>query len=563
MIHLSPAREFVSGRTPITATTTRQRPSGMPFHRYLPLPPVDLPHRAWPGRTITRAPRWLSTDLRDGNQALIDPMSPVRKRAMFDLLVRLGYKEIEVGFPAAAQPEFDFVRSIIEEQVIPEDVTISVLTQAREELIERTVQSLVGARRATVHLYNATAPLFRRVVFQASRDDVRAIAVDGTRLVMEHAGKILGSDTMLGYEYSPEIFTDTELDFALEVCESVMDVWQPGDSREIILNLPATVERSTPNTYADQMEWMSRTLSRREFVCLSAHPHNDRGTAVAAAELAMMAGADRLEGCLFGQGERTGNVDLVTLGLNLFSQGIDPEIDFSDIEEIRRIYHYCNQMSVPERHPYGGDLVFTSFSGSHQDAIKKGFEAQETQAAQAGQSMKQCRWAVPYLPIDPHDIGRTYQAVIRVNSQSGKGGVAYLMKQYHGLDLPRRMQIEFSRCVQARTDAEGGEIAPREIGAMFEDEYQLTIAEPGAAIGLPADLPDTDEVLAVLAAHGIDVRVLDRVEHTVAGGAGPRVAVYLECAVAGTVLWGVSVDENIDRAATTALLRAAVRYHRR
>jgi 2-isopropylmalate synthase len=559
MTDLAAGRELVTGATPLTSRRLRQQPSGMPCHRYAPASTVDLPDRGWPNRTITRAPRWLSTDLRDGNQALIDPMSPDRKRSLFDLLVCLGYKEIEVGFPAASQAEFDFVRSVIRDRLIPEDVTISVLTQAREDLIERTVRSLEGAPRATVHLYNATAPLFRQVVFRASRAEIKAIATNGTRLVMDYADKILGQETVLGYEYSPEIFTATELDFAAEVCESVMDVWQPADDREIILNLPATVERSTPNIYADQMEWMSRNLSRREFVCLSAHPHNDRGTAVAAAELAIMAGADRVEGCLFGQGERTGNVDLVTLGLNLFAQGVDPQVDFSDIEEIKRVYTHCNQMTVPERHPYGGDLVFTSFSGSHQDAIKKGFEAQEAEAALAGHPVEQHRWEVPYLPIDPRDIGRTYLAVIRVNSQSGKGGVAFLMKQYHGLELPRRMQMEFSKIIQARTDATGGEITPVEIWTLFEDEYRL-IGDPVAVLGVPDSVSEA-EVLAGLADRGLPVRVLCRAEHIVASQVGPpQIAVYLECALADTVLWGAGLAGDASRATRAALACAVSRY---
>ncbi|MEU6647817.1 2-isopropylmalate synthase, partial [Saccharomonospora sp. NPDC046836] len=421
------ADQPVSRRTPLTRDSVTQRPSGMPTGRYRGYDAVDLADRTWPEQRITKAPRWLSTDLRDGNQALIDPMSPARKREMFDLLVRMGYKEIEVGFPSSGETDYAFVRSIIEEGAIPEDVTISVLTQAREDLIERTVQSLKGAHRATVHLYNATAPTFRRVVFRGSREDVKQIAVDGTRLVMEYAEKLLDARTAFGYQYSPEIFTDTELDFALEVCEAVMDVWQPEEGREIILNLPATVERSTPSTHADRFEWMSRNLSRREFVCLSTHPHNDRGTAVAAAELAVMAGADRVEGCLFGQGERTGNVDLVTLGMNLFSQGVDPMIDFSQIDEVRRTAEYCNQMEVHPRHPYVGDLVYTAFSGSHQDAIKKGFDAMEADAAAQGKTVDDIEWAVPYLPIDPKDVGRSYEAVIRVNSQSGKGGIAYVL----------------------------------------------------------------------------------------------------------------------------------------
>ena len=378
----------------------RQQPSGMPCQRYAPFRPVDLPDRAWPGKSITTAPRWLSTDLRDGNQALIDPMSPARKRTMFDLLIRMGYKEIEVGFPSASQADFDFVRGLIEDGVIPGDVQISVLTQARDELIERSVQSLVGAPRATVHMYNATAPVFRRVVFGNDREETKALAVEGTRSVRKYAEQYL-PDCDFGYEYSPEIFMDTELDYAAEVCAAVMDVWQPGPGREIILNLPCTVERSTPNVYADQIEWMSRNLPHREHVCLSVHTHNDRGTAVADAELAVLAGADRIEGCLFGNGERTGNVCLVTLGLNLFSQGIDPMIDFSDIDEIRRTAEYCNQLPVHPRHPYAGDLVYTAFSGSHQDAIKKGLEALERDAAAAGTPVRDYAWSVPYLAIDP------------------------------------------------------------------------------------------------------------------------------------------------------------------
>ncbi len=419
---------------------------------------------------MTKAPRWLSTDLRDGNQALIDPMSPARKREMFDLLIRMGYTEIEVGFPSASQTDFDFVRELIEGGHIPGDVQISVLTQARDDLIERTVQSLVGAPRATVHLYNATAPLFRRVVFGVDRDQCKALAAEGTISVLRHAERLL-PDCDFGYEYSPEIFVDTELDFAIEVCEAVSGVWQPEPGREIIFNLPCTVERSTPNVYADQIEWMSRQFSRREHVCLSVHTHNDRGTAVADAELAIMAGADRVEGCLFGNGERTGNVCLVTLGMNLFSQGIDPMIDFSDIDEIRRTVEYCNQLPVHPRHPYAGDLVYTAFSGSHQDAIKKGFEALGAEAASAGVPFADYPWAVPYLAIDPRDVGRTYEAVIRVNSQSGKGGVAYVMKTEHQLDLPRRLQIEFSRVIQARTDAGGGEVTPAEMWELFSAEY--------------------------------------------------------------------------------------------
>ncbi|MGY0061853.1 2-isopropylmalate synthase [Streptomyces sp. LZ34] len=589
--HSASAQSPVGRRTPITAAAVTQRPSGMPIHKYGRYEAVDIPDRTWPDQRITAAPRWLSTDLRDGNQALIDPMSPARKREMFDLLVRMGYKEIEVGFPSSGQTDFDFVRSIIEEGAIPEDVTISVLTQAREELIERTVESLRGAHKATVHLYNATAPVFRRVVFRGSREQVKQIAVDGTRLVMEYADKILGDETAFGYQYSPEIFTDTELDFALEVCEGVMDVWQPEDGREIILNLPATVERSTPSTHADRFEWMSRHLSRREHICLSVHPHNDRGTAVAAAELAIMAGADRIEGCLFGQGERTGNVDLVTLGMNLFSQGVDPQIDFSQIDEIRRTAEYCNQMEIHPRHPYAGDLVYTAFSGSHQDAIKKGFEAMEASAAEQGKTVDEIEWAVPYLPIDPKDVGRSYEAVIRVNSQSGKGGIAYVLKNDHKLDLPRRMQIEFSKIIQAKTDAEGGEVTPAQIWSVFQDEYlptddnqwgrialrtaqTSTTSEGTDALTVEAVVDGAETVLTgsgngplaaffdALAAIDLDVRLLDYSEHTLSEGAGAQAAAYIECAIDGKVLWGVGVDANIVRASLKAVVSAVNRAGR-
>ncbi|MGW1884907.1 2-isopropylmalate synthase [Streptomyces sp. NPDC001970] len=583
--------QWIGRPTPITSTTHTQKPSGMPVHKYGQYEAVSIPDRTWPEKRITKAPRWLSTDLRDGNQALIDPMSPARKREMFDLLVRMGYKEIEVGFPASGETDFAFVRSIVEEGAIPEDVTISVLTQAREDLIERTVESLIGAKRATVHLYNATAPVFRRVVFRGSKDDIKQIAVDGTRLVMEYAEKLLGDETDFGYQYSPEIFTDTELDFALEVCEAVCDVWQPGPGREIILNLPATVERSTPSTHADRFEWMSRNLTRREHVCLSVHPHNDRGTAVAAAELAIMAGADRIEGCLFGQGERTGNVDLVTLGMNLFSQGVDPQIDFSQIDEIRRTSEYCNQMEIHPRHPYAGDLVYTSFSGSHQDAIKKGFDAMEADAAARGKTVDDIEWAVPYLPIDPKDVGRSYEAVIRVNSQSGKGGIAYVLKNDHKLDLPRRMQIEFSRIIQAKTDAEGGEITPKEIWSVFQDEYLPNPDNPWGRIQLRSgqstsdtDGTDTLTVDAVvdgvdtvlsgsgngpisafidaLNTIGVDARVLDYQEHTMSEGASAQAASYIECAIDGKVLWGIGIDANTTRASLKAVVSAVNRAAR-
>jgi 2-isopropylmalate synthase len=566
-------------------TPPQQQPSGMPCQRYTPFQPVDLPDRAWPGRSLTRAPRWLSTDLRDGNQALIDPMSPARKHKMFDLLVRVGYKEIEVGFPSASQTDFDFVRELIEGDRVPDDVRISVLTQAREDLIERSVQSLVGGRMATVHLYNATAPIFRRVVFRIDREECKALAVEGTRHVMKYAEALLNG-TDFGYEYSPEIFMDTELDFALDVCEGVMDVWQPEPDREIIFNLPCTVERSTPNVYADQIEWMSRNVPRRDSVCVSVHTHNDRGTAVADAELAVLAGADRIEGCLFGNGERTGNVCLVTLGLNLFSQGIDPMIDFSDIDEIRRTVEYCNQLPVHPRHPYAGDLVYTAFSGSHQDAIKKGLEALEADAARAGVPFASYPWAVPYLAIDPHDVGRTYEAVIRVNSQSGKGGVAYLMKAEHRLDLPRRLQIEFSRVIQAHTDIEGGEVTAAQMWDIFATEYlaegPLSLLDHQSSSVVESKHALTAEIAAdgqaqqvegigngpisafcdALATIGIEARVLDYTEHALTQGTDAQAAAYVECEIGGQVYWGVGVDTNTASASMRAVLSAVNRSRR-
>src|SRR6476661_854535 len=500
-----------------------QKPSGMPAHRYLPFQDqisVELPDRTWPDKVITKAPRWCAVDLRDGNQALIDPMSPARKMKMFDLLVRMGYKEIEVGFPSASETDFNFVRQLIEGDRIPDDVTISVLTQAREDLIERSVQSLVGVHHANIHMYNALAPLFRRVVFHAGKDEIKDIAVRGTELVMKHAENWLDT-TVIGYEYSPEIFTGTELPFSVEVCEAVSDVWQPEDGREIILNLPATVEVATPNVYADQIEWFSRQLTRRENTVISLHPHNDRGTAVAATELAMMAGADRVEGCLFGHGERTGNVDLVTLGMNLFSQGVDPQIDFSDIDEIRRTVEYCTQLPVHPRHPYAGDLVYTAFSGSHQDAIKKGLEALEQEAQEAGHPVEEHAWEAPYLPIDPHDVGRSYEAVIRVNSQSGKGGVAYIMKSEHHLDLPRRLQIEFSRAVQNHTDAGGGEVTPGQLWDVFQREY-LAPDEPLElkSVQSASGSGQRDSVTATVVHNGI--------EQTISGEGNGPVSAYVD-----------------------------------
>ncbi|WP_235019960.1 2-isopropylmalate synthase [Ruania rhizosphaerae] len=571
---------------------TQRTTYGMPVGKYHPFVGVDLPDRAWPSRTITAPPRWLSTDLRDGNQALIEPMDAPRKRRMFDLLVAMGYKEIEVGFPSASQTDFDFVRSIITDEAIPEDVTISVLTQARRELIERTVQSLEGAPRATVHMYNATAPVFREIVFRNDRAATKELATAGTQHVIDYGEKILGPDTELGYEYSPEIFIDTELDFALEVCEGVMDVWAPEEGREIILNLPATVERATPNVYADQIEWMSRHLSRREHVAISVHPHNDRGTAVAAAELAVMAGADRIEGCLFGQGERTGNVDLVTLGMNLYSQGIDPGIDFSDIDGIRRTVEYCTQMDVHPRHPYGGDLVYTAFSGSHQDAIKKGFTVRNERVAASGDDTE-VPWNVPYLPVDPEDVGRNYEAVIRVNSQSGKGGVAYLLQSTRNLDLPRRLQIEFSQSVQKHTDSFGGEMSAERLWEIFSDEYlpagehggltpwgrftlratQVSSAGDGSDDVLTATIVDGDEestvqargngpvaaFTAALAQLGVKVSVLDYAEHALSEGGDASAVAYVECDVADQVIWGVGIDPSITTASLKAIVSAVNR----
>jgi 2-isopropylmalate synthase len=585
---------------PQPTSQNRQQPSGMPYHRYRAFAPVSLPDRTWPERTIRKAPRWLSTDLRDGNQSLIDPMTPARKHKMFDLLVRMGYKEIEVGFPSASQTDFDFVRQLIEQDKIPEDVTISVLTQARDDLIERSVQSLVGVHRANIHLYNALAPLFRRVVFHAGKEEIRNIAVRGTEMVMKYADSYLDT-TVIGYEYSPEIFTGTELPFSVDVCEAVSDVWQPDDGREIILNLPATVEMSTPNVYADQIEWFSRQLTRREHTVVSLHPHNDRGTAVAATELALMAGADRVEGCLFGHGERTGNVCLVTLGMNLFSQGIDPQIDFSvdgGIDEIRRTVEYCTQLPVHPRHPYAGDLVYTAFSGSHQDAIKKGLEALDRAAADAGRPVEEMPWEAPYLPIDPKDVGRSYEAVIRVNSQSGKGGVAYILKAEHKLELPRRLQIEFSRAVQRHTDDSGTEMSPDDIWRSFRAEYldresplKLNSVHTSSAAGqrdalavnvyvdgelrtlegvgngpIAAFVDALNELTRDEQAKGNplfddrgDIRVLDYHEHALSSGGDAIAAAYVECAIGGEIHWGVGLDANIVTASLKAVISAVNR----
>ncbi len=562
-----------------------QRTSGMPVRRYRPFAPIDLPDRSWPSRRIQTAPLWCSVDLRDGNQALIDPMTPARKRRMFDLLVRLGYKEIEVGFPSASQADFDFIRQLVEDELIPDDVTIQVLTQARDHLIERTFESIDGAPKAIVHLYNSTSTLQRRVVFGLDKDGITGIAVDAARLCLKLAETL--ADTEVRFEYSPESFTGTELEYAVEVCGAVLDVWQPTPDWPAIINLPATVEMATPNVYADSIEWMHRQLPRRDAVALSLHPHNDRGTAVAAAELGVMAGADRIEGTLFGNGERTGNVDLVTLGLNLFSQGVDPMIDFSDIDEIRRTVEYCNQLPVHERHPYGGDLVFTAFSGSHQDAIKKGLEALDRDAAAARTPVRDYRWEAPYLPIDPKDVGRSYEAVIRVNSQSGKGGVAYLMKTEHAMELPRRLQIEFSQVIQRVTDVDGGEVTPEQMWEIFAAEY-LEPRTPVALVGHESTTGEGEvEVRARIRVHGVEkvisghgngpiaafvaglgevgyqVRVLDYAEHALSSGGDARAAAYLEVTVGDRTLWGVGVDANIVTASLRAVLSAVNRASRR
>jgi 2-isopropylmalate synthase len=578
--------------------TNPQRPSGMPVHKYRPFHEqiaVSLPDRTWPTKTITKAPRWCAVDLRDGNQALIEPMDAERKLRMFELLVQMGYKEIEVGFPSASQTDYDFVRKLIEEDRIPDDVVIQVLTQSREHLIERTYDAIRGAKQAVVHLYNSTSVLQREVVFRTDMDGIVDIALTGARLCRKYEETVPG--TTVFYEYSPESYTGTELEFAARICNEVLEVFEPTPERPVIVNLPATVEMASPNVYADSIEWMSRHLNHRENVILSLHPHNDRGTAVAAAELGYLAGADRIEGCLFGNGERTGNVDLVTLGMNLFSQGIDPQVDFSDIDGIRRTVEHCNQLPVHERHPYAGDLVFTAFSGSHQDAIKKGFEHMAVRAREAGVGVDDLVWGVPYLPIDPKDVGRSYEAVIRVNSQSGKGGVAYLLKSEHAMDLPRRLQIEFSRAVQEHTDAEGTEVTGADIWRIFTDEY-LPV-EPGNAAGLEpwgrlrlretrttaaedgtttlsVDVVDRGQELTLtgtgngpiaafvdaVAKVDVRVRVRDYAEHALSEGGDASAAAYVECQVGDDVLWGVGIDPSITTASLKAIVSAVNRAER-
>ncbi|MFG6476614.1 2-isopropylmalate synthase [Microbacterium sp. P06] len=563
-----------------------QNATSAPIHKYRPYHEqirVDLPDRTWPDTRITTAPRWCAVDLRDGNQALIDPMSPERKLVMFELLVQMGYKEIEVGFPSASQTDFDFVRKLVEENRIPDDVTIQVLTQAREHLIARTYESIAGAKQAIVHLYNSTSVLQRDVVFRTDQQGIVDIALTGARLCREYEKTV--PETAVFYEYSPESYTGTELEFAVDICNQVLEVLEPTPERKVIINLPATVEMATPNVYADSIEWMSRHLNHRENVLISLHPHNDRGTAVAAAELGYMAGADRIEGCLFGNGERTGNVDLVALGINMLTQGIDPQIDFSDIDHVKRTVEYCNQLPVPERSPWAGDLVFTAFSGSHQDAIKKGFEAMAARAEAEGVTVDEIEWAVPYLPIDPKDLGRSYEAVIRVNSQSGKGGVAYLLKSDHALDLPRKLQIEFSGVVQAKTDAEGGEVTSDQIWDVFTDEYLPASAvenrwgrfellgtrsssEMTGDVELHVRLRDGDSVedttangngpidafLEIVRSRGIDISLYDYVEHTLSAGGDAQAAAYVELRVEGERLWGVGIDGDISTASLKAII---------
>ncbi|KHJ71305.1 MULTISPECIES: 2-isopropylmalate synthase [unclassified Rhodococcus (in: high G+C Gram-positive bacteria)] len=603
---MSPADAFTSGSRTITPPSkpapadqpswNKQKNSSMPTYRYRPfaeeVESISLPDRTWPDKIIDRAPAWCAVDLRDGNQALIDPMSPARKRRMFDLLVRMGYKEIEVGFPSASQTDFDFVREIIEDGAIPDDVTIQVLTQSRPELIKRTFEACAGAQNVIVHFYNSTSILQRRVVFRADKETVKKIATDAAELVLEEAKN--HPDTNWRWEYSPESYTGTELSYAKDVCDAVVETLGATPENPVIINLPATVEMATPNVYADSIEWMHRNLAKRDSIILSLHPHNDRGTGVAAAELGYQAGADRIEGCLFGNGERTGNVCLVTLGMNMFSRGVDPQIDFSNIDEIRRTVEYCNQLPVHERHPYGGDLVYTAFSGSHQDAINKGIDAMKVDAEAAGVDVDDHTWAVPYLPIDPKDVGRTYEAVIRVNSQSGKGGIAYIMKHDHGLNLPRRLQIEFSQAVQKVTDGDGGEVSPKEMWDIFHEEY-LAPVSPLERIRQKVTAAETDDgedsIVAVLKVDGVEkeisgsgngplaafvdaleslgyqVAVRGYAEHAMSAGDDANAAAYVEADVTrpdGTtvLVWGVGIAPSITTASLRAMVSAVNRSHR-
>lgn len=566
----------------------------MNFSKYVPFEQqiaVNLPDRTWPDTVITQAPRWCAVDLRDGNQALVNPMDSARKMRMFELLVEMGYKEIEVGFPSASQTDYDFVRQLIEEDRIPDDVHIQVLTQSREHLIERTYEALEGAPRAIVHLYNSTSVLQRRVVFREEQSGIIDIATRGAMLCRKYEEQL--TDTDIVYQYSPESFTGTELEFAAEISNRVSEVLEASADRQMILNLPATVEMSTPNRYADQIEWMHRNLDNRDSIILSLHPHNDRGSGVAAAELGYMAGADRIEGCLFGNGERTGNVDLVTLGMNLYTQGVDPEIDFSNMDKVQEIYEYATQMNVHERSPWAGELVFTAFSGSHQDAINKGFDDMDARAAEAGVTTEDLDWGVPYLPVDPEDIGRTYEAVIRVNSQSGKGGVAYMLKTEHNLDLPRRAQAEFSAVVKEFTDKHGGEITSNTLWQIFSSEY-LPTENPEDGWGtyhLISSTSSTTEdgdfsmevemdrhgetvtrsatgngpisaLVSMFKQAGVDVRVLDYTEHALTEGGEAMAAAYVEAAIGDRVLWGVGLDFNTSNASLQAVTSAVNRYMR-
>jgi 2-isopropylmalate synthase len=552
-------------------------PKKMAFHRYRPFMPLELPDRTWPGKKLVKAPRWCSVDLRDGNQALIDPMDPERKRRMFETLVAMGFKEIEVGFPSASQPDFDFVRILIEEDLVPDDVTIQVLTQCRPELIQRTYECLQGARRAIVHFYNSTSILQRRVVFGLDKAGIVDIAVNAAKLCRKLEDTLPGTEVF--YEYSPESYTGTEVEFAVEICEAVMDVIEPTSDRKIVLNLPATVEMYSPNLYADTIEWFLRKISRRDRLVLSLHPHNDRGCAVAAAELGVLAGADRVEGTLFGNGERTGNVDVITLAMNLFAQGVDPELDISDIDGLRRVAEHCNRLPVHPRHPYVGDLVYTAFSGSHQDAIKKGMEALPRDYEV---------WEVPYLPIDPKHVGRTYEAVIRVNSQSGKGGVAFIMKAEHGFDLPRRLQIEFSKTIQTITEDSGTEISPADMWKAFKAAYlperptyelrghelvsdagsettritaQLVVSGTPQTVTGTGNGPIAAFVDALRSGLGVTIDVVDYAEHAVGQGADATAAAYLETIGGdGTLRWGVGVHQNIITASLRAVLSALARH---
>lgn len=565
---------FAAAATSLTGSV--QQPSGMPVHRYKPFEGPELPDRRWPTRKLRTAPLWCSVDLRDGNQALPEPMDLARKHRLFRQLVAMGFKEIEVGFPSASQVDFDFVRELIEQDLIPQDVTIQVIMQARTELIERTFESLRGAPRAVVHLYNSVSPLQRQVVFGAGRERILDMTVQAVRLITELAERHVGGEIL--FEYSPESFTATEPEFALEICEAVMDVWQPAPGRPIIINLPATVECTLPNEFADQVEWMDRNLSRREHISLSVHPHNDRGTGVAAAELAVLAGADRVEGCLFGNGERTGNVDLLTLGMNLFSQGVDPMIDFSDIETVRQVVEECTQLPTHPRHPYAGDLVYTAFSGSHQDAIKKGFDSMERAARSAGAHVADTPWGVPYLPIDPRDVGRSYEAIIRVNSQSGKAGVAYLLKTGHGFDLPRRLQVEFSHLVQQHSEESATEVGGAQVWELFAREFlaegtrlRLTGAAVGTATGVvEAELDGAahgfragcgETFAEALRGAGTDV-VAQSLTVQPATAENPSVVVYAECAIGGESVWGVGVHLDEADAAVCAVASAVNRAAR-